>query len=212
LPRVLLMNTPEGDRLVADLEAAGFRAFAANPSDVPTDRDRIVARRLAFAPEGCTVTDAQGQDHPCPGSAMAALVRGYRTVESTEIEKTTERKLDLGKAILTSGLMVTKTVVTSTERRTSAREPFLLLQRNDGQPPIQFYEHRLHYQGLGPQLQHSRTANFAVLLERLRSLAPAAPVDDRILRPGFLAGLPPLGPDPADLALFLVLRARALGC
>ncbi|HEX9082303.1 MAG TPA: hypothetical protein VF768_08485, partial [Holophagaceae bacterium] len=106
LPRVLLMNTPEGDRLVADLEAAGFRAFAANPSDVPTDRDRIVARRLAFAPGGCTVTDAQGQDHPCLGSAVAALVRGYRTVDSTEIEKTTERKLDLGKAILTSGLMV----------------------------------------------------------------------------------------------------------
>lgn len=212
LPRVLLRGAPEGVRLAAELEAVGFGAFAAEPSAIPTDRDRLVARNLTFSPEGFVALDGRGQPQACPATAIAAFLRGVRQVESSETVKTTERKLDLGKALLTSGLMITKKVETTSERRTSSREPFLLVQRNDGQPAIMLYEQRLNYQGLGPSLQPSRTANFLALLERLRALAPTAPLDDRILRPGYLAGLPPLSADPADLALFLVTEARARGC
>lgn len=212
LPRVLLRGAPDGVRLAAELEAAGFGAFAAEPASIPTDRDRVVARNLAFAPEGFVVADGRGQSQACPTTAIAAFLRGVRQIESSETVKTTERKLDLGKAIMTSGLMITKKVETTSEQRTTTREPFLLVQRNDGQPPIMLYEHRLNYQGLGAGLQPSRAANFLALIQRLRALAPAAPLDDRILRPGYLAGLPPLAADPADLALFLVTEARARGC
>lgn len=212
LPRVVLRNAPEGARLAAALEAEGFRAFAAEAASIPTDRDRVVARNLAFTPAGCTVTDGKGQEHPCPASAIGAFLRGHRTQEASETVKTTERKLDLGKALLTSGLMVTKKVETVSERRTSTREPFLLVERNDGQPAIILYEQRLNYQGLGADLQPSRAANFLALIGRLQAMAPTAPLDDRILRPGFLGGLPPLTADPADLALFLVAEARARGC
>ena len=41
---------------------------------------------------------------------------------------------------------------------------------------------------------------------------PAEHCAPPILRPGFLTGLPPLGLDPAELAILLVTRARELGC
>ncbi|MDE3032572.1 MAG: hypothetical protein KGI56_02815 [Acidobacteriota bacterium] len=212
LPRVLVRGTKEGPRLVAALEAAGFIAFAAEPSAIPTDRHRVVVRNLTFTSGGFVVVDTRGQEQACPAAALAAFLRGIRHLESSETVKHTEHKLDIGKAILTSGLAITKKVEITSERRTSSREPFLLIQRNDGQPALMLYEQRLNYQGLGAGLQPSRAANFLALLARLRTLAPAAPLDDRILRPGFLTGLPPLAADPADLALFLVSEAMARGC
>lgn len=211
-PRVLVRATQDGARIVAALAAAGFTAFVGEVAAIQGDKDRVVARNLDCASEGFVAVDGRGQRHVCPAASIAAFLRGHRTMETSELVKTTERKLDLGKALLTSGLAITKKVETTSERRTSSREPFILVQRNDGLPGIMLYEGRLNYQCLGPALQPSRSANFTALLARLRALAAGAPVDDRITRPGFLAGLPVLSVDPADLAVFLVSEARARGC
>ena len=211
-PRVLVRATQDGVRIAEALAAAGFTAFVGEVAAIQGDKDRVVARNLECASDGFVAVDGRGQRHDCPAASIAAFLRGLRVLETSELVKTTERKLDLGKALLTSGLAITKKVETTSERRTSSREPFILVQRNDGLPGIMLYEGRLNYQCLGPALQPSRTANFTALLSRLRALAPGAPVDDRITRPGFLAGLPVLSVDPTDLALFLVSEARARGC
>jgi hypothetical protein len=179
---------------------------------VITDQRRIVARNLELSPEGLVALDGNGQRHECPGETIGTLIRGIRIWESTEVTKTVTRKLDLGKALLTSGLAVTKKVETTSERTTSTKEPFVLLQRRNGLPDIMFYERRLNYQCLGPDLQPSTYGNLVTLLARLRALAPAAPLDDRITRPGFLTGLPLMALDPVDLAVFLVTQARQRGC
>ena len=133
-------------------------------------------------------------------------------METSEVIKTVVRKLDLGKALLTSGLSVTKKVETLSERTTSAKESFLLIQRRDGRPDLMLCEQRLNYQCLGPAIQPSTFGNFTALIARLRSLAPHAPLDERITRPGFMAGLPLMSVDAVDLALFLVATARSRGC
>jgi hypothetical protein len=212
LPRVLVRAAEEADRQLRELEAAGFVAFAGDGATVPTDRDRVVARDLELSPEGITALDAQGQRHPCPVSAVTALIRGVRRVEMIDVQTSTQHKLALGKALITGGLAVTKKVTTTTERTTEEKEAFLLLLRGDGQPAIMLHERRLNYRCLGTALQPSTFGNFTVLLARLRALAPAAVLDDRIIRPGFLTGLPPLAEDPADLAIFLVTEALARGC
>ena len=212
LPRILLRATPEGARIAGALEAAGFTAFAAEASEVPTDRERIVARSLELSPGGIVALDGKGQRHACPAEAIDTFLRGIRLVESSEVIKTVQRKLDLGKALLTSGLSVTRKVETISERTTSTKEPFVLLQRRDGQPDLMLCERRLNYQCLGPELQPSTYGNLVALLARLRALAPEAPLDDRITRPGFLAGLPLMALDPVDLAVFLVTQARLRGC
>jgi hypothetical protein len=212
LPRILVRATREGAEIVEALEQAGFVAFIGEASSILSDRERVLARNLELAPEALVALDGRGQRHPCPVAAISAYLRGIRLVETTEITKTTERKLDVGKALLTSGLSVTKKVETISQRTTSAKEPFLLIQRCDGLPGIMLYEHQLNYQCLGRGLQPSTFGNFTALLARLRTLAPTAPVDDRITRPGFLAGLPKLPVETVDLALFLVTEARARRC
>lgn len=212
LPRILVRATSEGARLVAELESAGFVAFAAEESAVITDAQRIVARNLELAEDGLVAVDGRGQRCACPAPAIGAILRGFRFVETTEVEKTTQRKLSLGKALITGGLAVTKKVETTSERTTSAKEAFLLLQRSDGLPEIMLCERRLNFQCLGPDLQPSALGNLVALLARLRVLAPRAALDDRLTRPGFLAGLPPTALDPVDLAIFLATQARARGC
>ena len=212
LPRILVRATPEGARMTEALQAAGFTAFAGEEAAIPGEKHRMVARSLEFSSSGFVAFDGRGQRQECPAASISVFLRGIRTLETSEIVKTTERKLDLGKALLTSGLAVTKKVETISQRTTSTKEPFILVQRSDGLPGIMLYEGRLNYQCLGPALQPSRFGNFVALLARLQALAPGAPVDDRITRPGFLAGLPVLSVDPVDLAVFLVDRARALNC
>lgn len=211
-PRVLVRATDDGARIAAALEAAGFTAFAAAEPEVTTDQQRIVARNLELTAGGLVAVEGGGRRHECPGVAIGAFLRGIRLVDTTEVVKTVERKLALGKALLTSGLSVTKKVETISERTTSTKEPFVLIQRRDGHPDIMLYERRLNYQCLGPDLQPSTYGNLVALLARLRTLAPEASLDDRIARPGFLAGLPLMALDPVDLALFLVTKARLLGC
>jgi hypothetical protein len=212
LPRILLRATGEGPRLLEALQSAGFIAFLGEDTEVLTDARRIVARNLELTEDGLVAVDGRGQRHGCPAAAIHTLVRGHRLVESTEVTRTTQRKLSLGKALITGGLAVTKKVETTSERTTSAKEAFVVLQRDEGLPEIMLYEQRLNYQCLGAGIQPSTFANFTALLARLRSLAPHAALDDRITRPGFLVGLPPMALDPVDLALFLVSQARAHGC
>jgi hypothetical protein len=212
LPRILLRAAPEGRRIAEQLEAEGFVAFAAEEAEVSTDKQRIFVRNLELSTGGWVAMDAGGARHECSAEAVAAFLRGIRLVETSEVIKTVVRKLDLGKALLTSGLSVTKKVETLSERTTSAKESFLLIQRRDGRPDLMLFEQRLNYQCLGPAIQPSTFGNFTALIARLRSLAPHAPLDERITRPGFMAGLPLMSVDAVDLALFLVDTARSRGC
>lgn len=212
LPRILVRAAREGGRIAAELGAAGFVAFASDESEVPSDEGRIVARGLELSGDGFVALDGSGRRHACPAAALGAFLRGVRILETSEAVKSVERKLDLGKAVLTGGLLVTRKVETTSARTTSEKESFVLVQRKDGLPDIMLRERRLNYQCLDRDLQPSTHRNLLTLTARLRALAPEVPLDDRITRPGFLAGLPLMALDPADLAVFLVARARALGC
>jgi hypothetical protein len=211
LPRVLVRATSEGPRIVEALTKAGFVAFIGEESSIPSDKDRVVARNLELLPNGLVAVDGRGQRFECPANAITAFIRGIRLVESTEVTKTTERKLDIGKTLMT-GLPITKKVTTESSRTNATKEAFILIQCRGGLPEIILYEHKLNYQCLGSGIQPSTFGNQMALLARLRALASQAPMDDRITRPGYLTGLPALAVDPVDLAVFIVSRARSLGC
>lgn len=212
LPRVLVRATGEGERIVEALERIGYVAFLGEESSILSNKDRVVARNLELSPAGLVAVDGRGHRHECPFSAITTFLQGIRQVETSEIIKTTARKLDVGKALLTGGLSVTKKVETVSERTTSAKECFILVQCGSDRPEIMLYEHRFNYQCLGAAIQPSTRGNQVALLARLRALVPEASLDDRITRPGFLAGLPTMSVDPVDLAVFLVTAARSRGC
>jgi hypothetical protein len=211
-PRILLRAAAEPETLVANLLAEGFLAWASDPAHVPSDDRRVIVRSLSWTADGFLAQDAQGAGHACPFEVIWLIQRGARTHTSTEIEKTTKRQLNLGGALLSGGLILTKKVTKTTERTTHAKEPFLLLQRDDGEPDLMLYEHRISYQCLGSEMGPSTLGNLGLLLARFQSLCPQAPLDDRVSRPGFVAGLPMLGTDAVDLGIHLVSEARRRGC
>jgi hypothetical protein len=211
-PRILLRASAAPEACLAALAADGFLAWASDPSQIPTDAQRVIVRALSWTEDGCLAQDAQGATHACPFAAVRLLQRGARTHLSTQVETTTARQLDLGRAMLSGGLMLTKKVTKTTERILQAKEPFLLIQRGDGAPDWMVYEHRMSYQCLGAEMAHATLANLLNLTRQFQQRCSQAPLDDRVGRPGFVAGLPPLGPDPVDLGLFLVSEAQRRGC
>ena len=211
LPRILVRQAPDDEarRLTAGLGALGFKAFAADARQVPTDAQRIVARQLEWIDSGFAVTDGRGVRSECSFAGIALFQPSFRTSTHSEIIKSTERKFSMGRALLSGGLALTKKVETVTEQVTSDRESFVLVVRGAGLPGIVLSEFRLGFQCLGAEIKHSRHLNLKALLERLRDLT-GAPVDDRTAQPAYLRGLPQVGVDEVDLGLFLVQEARDL--
>jgi len=211
-PRILLRTAPDPDLLVAALAAEGFLAWASDLGQVPNDDQRVIVRGLSWTPDGFLAKDSRGGTHDCPFASLRLLQRGARTHTSTAVETTTTRQLNLGRALLRGGMILTKKVTKTTEHTTHAKEPFLLVQRGDGAPDLMIYEHRMSYQCLGAEMGHATLANLGLLTAKFQALCPQAPLDDRVSRPGFIAGLPVMVADPVDLGLFLVSEARLRGC
>ncbi len=213
LPRVLLAAAPVDQvaALVDGFESLGFAAFTCDPATAPSDEDRLLVRGIRVEAGALAFLDGKGEAHPCFGTAVSLIQRGVRVSTTSETVNTTERRLDIGKAVLTGGLMLTSKIQKQSVRTEETREAFLLLQRNDGQPDAIIYERRVDYRFLGADKQPASYANLEKTLARLRNLAPTVPVDDRATRPGFVSGLPLTSSDPVDLALHLITLARTRG-
>jgi hypothetical protein len=209
LPRVLFPGLPddEAKRIEGSLERLGFGVLAFDVAAVPGDSERVVARKIELVPGALLATDAQGNQHRCPGADIATLQRGARVSTTSQTVKTSERQIDVGRAVLSGGLLLTKKVEKTTVKTTESTDFFLLIQRAGGEPDLMLYERRLDYRALGAEMQPSSRANLELIWTRLKGLAPAA-VDDRVGRPGFVKGLPATSADPLDLALYLVALAR----
>ncbi|MES1172223.1 MAG: hypothetical protein ABUL77_03210 [Bacteroidota bacterium] len=213
LPRVLVVE-PDADRArdtAAALEALGFVMLVCDPRAIPVDDDRLVARALEWGPRDLTVIDAAGERQEIPAGSLVLIQQGVRTTATAEVTKKTVRHLDLTRALLTGGLLLTKKVETKSVKTTTTRDPFLVLHRGDGGLDVIIYERRVDYRFLGAELQPASAGNFARLLARLRAWAPRVPVDDRVGRPGFLSGLPVTPAVAVDCALWIVLLARLRG-
>jgi hypothetical protein len=213
LPRVLLAaaSVDQIVALVDGFESLGFVAFSCDPAAVPDDDDRLLVRGIVLESGALAFLDGQGNRHPCAGATLSLIQRGVRVTTTSETVTTNERRLDVGKAVLTGGLMVTSKIKKQSVRTEETREAFLLLQRNDGQPDAIIYERRVDYRFLGADKQPASHANLERTLAHWRALAPDAPIDDRVARPGFVTGLPITSSDPVDLALYLVTLAHTRG-
>ena len=213
LPRVLLAAAPADQvgALADGFESLGFAAFSCDSAAAPDDDDRLLVRGIEMQAGALVLLDGKSGRHACAGATVSLVQRGVRVTTTSETVKTNERRLDIGKALLSGGLMLTSKIQKQSVRTQESREAFLLLQRNDGEPDAIIYERRVDYRFLGADKQPASHANLERTLVRLRALAPAAPVDDRVAKPGFVSGLPLTSSDPVDLALYLVTLARTRG-
>jgi hypothetical protein len=213
LPRVLAVES-DAERaraMSAALEVLGFVTVVCDPRAAPGDDDRLVARTLDFGPGGLTVGNDLVGDEQLSATSLALIQKGVRIATTTEVSKKSERRIDLTRAVLTGGLILTKKVETQSTKTTTSQDRFVLLHRNDGGRDLILYERRIDYRFLGSELVPSSAVNFDRMVARLRGWAPRAPYDDRVARPGFISGLLATSAPPVDLALWLVQFAHIRG-
>jgi len=193
-------------RTVGALEEAGFAAVV-----VPLGRgdEPLVAHGFAFEADGLRVVPRSGPEVALGFDRIRLFVRGTRIVAETHTEVSRERRFSPGRALLSGGLVLTKTVATTRAEAVETREGFLLACGGDG-PDVLFRETELVYDGFGPERQSTRVANFVHLVSLLRHAAPSARFDDCLLtragQASALGGL--LEPEEhLDAAIAVVKRA-----
>lgn len=185
------------------LEARGMQPIVLGDDQMESDRRRVFARSFVLTPDGVRFVMRDGRSIDVAGSDIGLLLRGTRIRRDEHVEVTTQRKLSVGKAVLTGGLLLTSEKKKETKISTEVREGFLSVYAS-GAPDVVLAETGILYEGLGAAMAPTRAANFARLVIELRQRAIGAVYDERLLtRAGqaqVLGGV--LGPEPfLDVAI-----------
>lgn len=204
-----------GDKFDADnraeqLRAAGISPLLLSQDEIETDETRIAARTFLLEDTELVIGTRTGKEVRMAYSGITLIIRGTRITRDTRTETEKSTKFAPGRAILSGGLMLTKSVKVTSQTDTDVRDGFFHLY-GATLPPITFPESGVLYDSLGTAMQPTRTANFVRLLRELRQRCTAALFDDRLLsRPGQIRLLGPLFTPEAHLDIAISVLARSL--
>ncbi len=196
--------------LAGQLEAGGFSAAVLSADELETETAQWSIRRFGLNEHDLRVESVDGQSRTLAYQDIGLILRGTGISSSTSIETTKQRKFDLGTAVLSSGLKMTKMTKTTREVTREEREGFFTLYAANT-PTLLFRENSLVYDALGSERGLSRSANFVKLTAEMRRRCPAARYDDRLLNRAGSAALlgPSLSPEE-HLVVATALLAKVL--
>ncbi len=178
-PRVLA-TFADGDaasRLATALLAAGFDALHLDLTSEPVE---VVPRSFTLRAGGMQVMSRDGLPLALRFDRIQVLLRGTRMLSETRTEVTRQRKFSIERAVLTGGLIMTRTDKKEVTRTVDQREGFLYI-RAAGVSAVELRESELLYDGLGDLREPTRMGNFTRLVTIIRDGAPQARWDERLL-------------------------------
>ena len=182
-PALLARLEPaEANALVAALRKAGLAALAVD-ARCPTDKDRTIAHAFDLDDRRGTFTPRFGDSVVVEWPDVVALLRGLRASRS-EVERTEQAKrLSVGSAVATGGLVMTRSSTKTVRSSEEASEQVIFVFSRAGRA-VTLAEGELEFTCLGTRMQPSSTANMAELGRMLRERAKGAFYDERLLRLG----------------------------
>ncbi|MEX1365821.1 MAG: hypothetical protein AB1Z98_22020 [Nannocystaceae bacterium] len=186
-PVIAACHAHEAEALAVaqQLRAAGLDATVVADSLAASVR-KLIGRSFELGDTAIRIQSRDGQQVVLPFGEIEVVVRGSVTTRSSQTETTTTRKLDVGRAVLTGGLMMTRKHKTSHTTTTTDSHGFMIVFSRGAAPPVVppvvLDEQELQYQSLGADMQPSRMANFLHLAGQLRKRSPGATWDERLLR------------------------------
>jgi len=198
-PPTVVLRTVDGARAraVAEVLRPLGEVALVDRDTVPSLDEMHELRGFRLEADGLISLKPNGEREVLPWAEVTHLVRAFHRVSSTHTEVTRSRKFNLGKAVLTQGLMATTEVKSEKEIETTAREPIVYLLRG-AQPAWFATESRVQYEGLGPKLKPARIENFNTLVSLLRERLPATAYDERLIKQRALPA------DEVDLQVHLI--------
>jgi len=196
----------QADKLSAKLESGGFRSLILSAEEIEAGAHEHNVRRFAFGDLNLQVEPQDGGSVIVPYRDVDLILRGTGISSSSSTETTKQRKFDLGAAVLSGGLKMTKMTKTVREVLTEEREGFLRLFARNGLTLL-FRENGIVYDALGSLRGLSRSGNFINTQVELRRRCTTALYDERLLNRAGLAALlgPRLNPEEYSVVAFALL-------
>jgi hypothetical protein len=182
LPAIVLTTADRelAEKTLAGLRGRGHGAVACEASAVVPSESMIDMRRFRFEADSVLADGPTPQKLP-KADILALLRATHRTdVETREEIKT--KQLSVGRALVTGGLMLSKTVKREESSSSSQAQQVLYVFRASAETPWLLRERGTHFGALGSELAPSSMQNFMTTIRRLRALAPAAVYDERLLQ------------------------------
>ena len=202
--------TAEGAaEIVGRLKTAGFTALAFDPVESPFVKRQLQVRSFELHEDRLSASPRQGAGVQVPFDTVRLILRGTQTATEVQEKTVTAKKFNPALAVATGGLMMRTNKRKMVKSVSDSMSGFVHVYATKG-PPLLFSEFNLDFRGLGDALEKSRILNMKVLLDTLRSAAPQASFDDRLMRrAGQSQLLGPGLPPEANLAIASGLLAMA---
>jgi hypothetical protein len=162
------------------LRERGHEVVALDSASVVESDAMTPLRLFRFDAAALVAIGQNGAEAHAPYAEIVAIVRAMHVKRSESVSKEKKTEISVGRAVLTGGLLATKTVEKETTRRTEDREPVVYVFRRDGEPWLLRAGHA-RYDGLGADLKPTVLENLATFVRLLRARAPGAVVDERLL-------------------------------
>jgi len=177
------LDDDKAQALVGSLRKVGVSVLTLDLS-LPTDRDRLPVHRFVLDRAGATFTTRGGDSLQLAWSDVLAVLRGARAASTEVIRTEKSRRFSPGLAVMTGGLVLSRTTARTVHSSSEATEQVLLVYSRDGRRAATLAEHALDFSCLGSGMQASSTANMGELARRLREHAGTTFYDERLLRLG----------------------------
>jgi hypothetical protein len=194
--------------LLMKLQQAGFRGFVVDTSATRARNSFYMVHRFELADAMLHVKEAGGRSCRVTYREVNLLLPATRFTGHAETQTVTERKISMGKTLMTGGLPMARKIKRQVVLSSEERERVLYLYAAN-RPWFLFPQGGMVYDGLGAKMNPSREMNFNALVAELRLRCPAAFYDDRLLnRAGQPRLLGPLLRPEANLDLAVEILAR----
>lgn len=202
-------DTGPAHQLVEKLSASGFHAIHLADDEIVAEVRHPSVKRFSLGEGAMHVETPQGADLDIPYLDVQLVIRGTRIAVSTSTETVKNRSFSLGRAVLSGGMVLSKTTKTVRETTHQERENFFTLYTKAG--ACTFNEKGVVYDSLGPALQPASAANFGYLVGELRRRCAGAVYDERLMKRVSQAALlgPRLSPE-THLGVATALLAKVL--
>lgn len=196
--------------LAQKLNLIGFATLVVDAAAVRGRAGHFIVRRFELDEHALRIETGAGQRAEILWLEIDLLLPGTSIVGYSETKTVTERKLSIGKTLLSGGIPMTKK--TERQEEVAIEERGKVLYLHAGKlPPVFFSQNGMSYDGFGPAMKLSRELNFNHLVSELRRLSPKAVYDDRLLnRAGQVRLLGPALNPETNLDLAADLLARTL--
>jgi hypothetical protein len=166
--------------LAGKLNRSGIATLIFDATAVRSSAGYFIVRRFVFEKRWIRIESSGGQQTEIPYDEIDLLLPCTSIVGVSEQKTVTERKLSLGKTILSGGIPMT-TKVERKEAVTSEELTKVLYVYAGKRPQAIFSQIGMTFEGLGDAMKLSRELNFIHLTSELRRLCPDAVYDDRLV-------------------------------